>query len=515
MANRSSSRQSSRRVSGSSGGSLKGTIVLLVVLALVAGGVATWRYDLLDGRLDDVSALFSGDSGEETPASGPGYEPATVAPPAGVEVEAVAAPPAVAEPSSSGPLAAAAVRRALAPYLDVRALGPHVLAAVAPLDAGRPVLTRGTDTALPASTTKLVTSSAALLALGADHVFTTSVVSGRVPGGARSGPRQIVLVGGGDPFLERTPRLASPDGAQDWPYPHRADLTTLARATAAALRADGVRRVGLGYDDGLFSGPAVNPTWEPDYVTDVVSETSALWVDEGRTVDRYDRVADPSAEAAAAFAAALGAAGITVVGTATEVTAPAGAADLASVRSAPLDEIVQRVLDVSDNEAAEVLLRHVGLATGGTGSIEAGRRGVRTLLTREGVDFGASVFHDGSGLSRADRVDPQTLLDVLRLAASADHPELRSVVSGLPVAGFTGSLADRMDQGPPAGLGRVRAKTGTLTSVSALAGIATGLDGVPMVFVLVADRVRPRNTDKAKVALDSAAAALGACRCGG
>lgn len=514
MADRSPKRQSSRRVRAGGradgGASLRGTILLLLVLALVAGGLATWRYDLLDGRLDGVSALFDGDDESPSPSVGPGYEPATVAPPAGVEVAEVTAPPVVAEATPTGALDAAAVRRTLAGYLDDRALGKHVLAAVAPLGGGRAVFTDGSGTGLPASTTKLVTTSAALLALGPDHVFTTSVVSDP----AASGVRQVVLVGGGDPFLERTPQQVGAEGATPWPYPHRADLATLAEATARALRADGVRRVRLGYDDTLFSGPAINPTWEPDYVTDVVSQTSALWVDEGRTVSRYGRVADPSAEAGAAFAAALAAAGVKVVGGATATPAPAGATSLAAVRSAPLDEIVQRVLDVSDNEAAEVLLRHVGLATGGAGSIDAGQRGVRSLLTRAGVGYGASVFHDGSGLSRADRADPQTLLDVLRLAASPEHPELRSVVSGLPVAGFTGSLTDRMDQGPQAGLGRVRAKTGTLTAVSVLAGVATGLDGVPMVFVLLADRVRPINTDKAKVALDSAAAALGACRCG-
>ncbi len=82
------------------------------------------------------------------------------------------------------------------------------------------------------------------------------------------------------------------------------------------------------------------------------------------------------------------------------------------------------------------------------------------------------------------------------------------------MAGFTGSLATRMDEGPPAGLGRVRAKTGTLSGVTSLAGLATGLDGTVMVFVLMADRVRlPKGLD-ARTVLDSAAAALGACRCG-
>ena len=104
---------------------------------------------------------------------------------------------------------------------------------------------------------------------------------------------------------------------------------------------------------------------------------------------------------------------------------------------------------------------------------------------------------------------------MLQVAASTAHPELRAVVTGLPVAGFTGSLADRFDGASPQSRGRVRAKTGTLTGVSALAGIATDADGDPLVFALVADRVKLLKTLDARDALDDAAAALGACRCAG
>ncbi|MDO9456381.1 D-alanyl-D-alanine carboxypeptidase/D-alanyl-D-alanine-endopeptidase, partial [Nocardioides sp.] len=190
-------------------------------------------------------------------------------------------------------------------------------------------------------------------------------------------------------------------------------------------------------------------------------------------------------------------------------------AAIASVDSAPLGQVVGRILDVSDNDASEVLLRHVGLAASGEGSIAAGQDGVRTLLRRAGVRMGASVLHDGSGLSRANRMDPSLLVSVLQLAASAARPGLRPIVAGLPIAGFTGSLTDRMDQGPAAGRGRVRAKTGTLRSVSSLAGLATDLEGNVMVFVLMADRVRDDDNLIARVALDNAAAALGACSCSG
>jgi D-alanyl-D-alanine carboxypeptidase/D-alanyl-D-alanine-endopeptidase (penicillin-binding protein 4) len=83
----------------------------------------------------------------------------------------------------------------------------------------------------------------------------------------------------------------------------------------------------------------------------------------------------------------------------------------------------------------------------------------------------------------------------------------------MPVAGFTGSLTYRFAEGPPVARGLVRAKTGTLTGVHALAGIAVGRDGVPMAFVLGADRSPPDARYDAQEALDRAAAALAACRC--
>ena len=472
---------------GRSGHPVLRALAVLLVLALVAGGVAAWRLDLLDEWFGDDPATPDG--------------PAAVPPPPGLELPAVTRPPEVAAALPGRPrLDPAAVRRALRPHLSDRDLGRHVLAVVAPLAAGGPAYTLGTGKAIPASTTKVVTSAAALYALGAGHVFETTVVP--------AGRGRVVLVGGGDPLLASRPEDA------ETPYPHRADVVTLARRTAKALRQRGTRQVRVGYDASLFTGPAENPRWRADYVpSGEVAPTSALWVDEGRSPTGIGRVPDPAATAAQAFAAALAEQGIKVQGSPQEAVAPE-AAPLATVRSAPLEGIVERLLTVSDNDAAEVLLRHVGIAQEGAGSIEAGRRGVRRVLQSQGVPLRGSVLYDGSGLSRANRLDPRVLVDVLRLAADDAHPDLRAVLTGLPVAGFTGSLTDRMDQGPPAGLGRVRAKTGTLTGVSSLAGIAADVDGNAMVFVLMADRVRNNRYLFARVAMDNAAAALGACRCG-
>lgn len=476
-------------------------VSLLLAGALVASGVVAWRTGWAEQWWDDLRS--------SDPAAT--ADPAAVAPPPGLDLPGVVEPEVGASPADgSARLSAAAVEKALASLGD-RDLGGHVLAAVGPLDGKGFTFTEseGPTTAVPASTTKVVTATAALFLLGSDHTFDTTTVLDRRGAGV---PR-LVLVGGGDPLLARTP--ATPDLTSATFQPPRADVRTLARRTASALLADDVTTVSLAYDDTLFSGPSVNPTWESDYIsTDVVSPISALWVDEGREAGSSARVADPSLAAARAFAAVLARAGISVKGAPEPARAPASASTLARVTSAPLAQIVQRQLEVSDNEVSEVLLRHIGLADQGDGSFTGGQQAVKRVLTANGIKLRGSVLHDGSGLSRANRLAPQVLVDVLRLAASADHPDLRAVITGLPVAGFTGSLSDRMGEGPSAGLGRVRAKTGTLSNVTSLAGIAVDRDGRLMAFALMADRVKGPKEYLARNAMDRAAASLGACRCG-
>lgn len=181
--------------------------------------------------------------------------------------------------------------------------------------------------------------------------------------------------------------------------------------------------------------------------------------------------------------------------------------------SAPLPEIVDQLLQVSDNEATEVLLRHVGLASGGEGSSAAGVAGVAEVLRDLGVPVPVRQL-DGSGLSRENLIAPETLVGVLRaVGTSAEDSPLRAVLGGLPVAGFTGSLALRFDDVAPDAVGDVRAKTGTLTGVSSLAGVAVDRRGTPLVFALMADRIREVDTLDARAALDRAAAALAACTC--
>ena len=397
----------------------------------------------------------------------------------------------VAAPATTGRLRPAAVRRALAGLLGDAALGRHVLAEVSPL-SGAPVLAKGSGAATPASVTKLLTTTAALSSLGAQHRFTTTVT--------RAGGR-LTLVGGGDPLLSSD------------------DLDELAAHTATALRKAGVSRVRLAYDAGLFVGPSIDPHWPQTYIPEeVVAPISALTVDEAHTPgpDGQLGTADdgrelrPADEAARAFAADLRKAGVTVAGT--PAKGATQGAEIASVEGRTVAEIVEHTLQLSDNEAAEILLRHVG-EKAGDASFTGGVRAVERTLTGLGVDASGLTMYDGSGLSREDRLTPAALTGVLQLAASSHHPELSAVLSGLPVAGFSGSLADRFEGDATHGRGLVRAKTGTLTGVSALAGLVTDQRGTPMVVVVMADRIAPTDTLDARAALDDALAALATCAC--
>jgi D-alanyl-D-alanine carboxypeptidase/D-alanyl-D-alanine-endopeptidase (penicillin-binding protein 4) len=461
----------------------------ILVLALLAGAVASYRFDL----------------GERWFGWGPAdptTEPAAVLPPEGLKLPDAGTVRVVARPGPTAAPDAAKVAATVRPLLRKKVLGPGIAVLVTDLATGKAVYRTGGPLVTPASTTKLLTTTAALETLGPMARFKTTVRW--VPTS-----RTLVLVGGGDPFLSSTPRLGRSS------YPLRADLITLAGRAVRALKALKVRRVRLAYDDSYFSGPAVNPAWPATYIPeDVVPPISALWVDEGRDSSGFGFVADPAAGAADAFGAALRGQGLAVGPRVARLTTPPDARAVASVSSAPLGEIVERTLAVSDNQAAEVLARHVGLAEQQAGSFTAGTASVLEVLRRLGVPTTGDQLYDGSGLSRQNHLSTDTLAGVLRLAESTAHSELRQVFTGLPVAGFTGSLTYRFDKGPDAARGRVRAKTGTLTGVHALAGVADDVSGARMGFVIVADRVAPLKELEAQTLIDRIAGALGACRCG-
>jgi D-alanyl-D-alanine carboxypeptidase/D-alanyl-D-alanine-endopeptidase (penicillin-binding protein 4) len=339
----------------------------------------------------------------------------------------------------------------------------------------------------------MLTSFAALSAIGPQRRFETSVVID---------DDQLVLVGGGDPYLlVRKPKV--PDRAM------AADLTTLASRTVAALKQKGVGQVRLGYDASLFTGPAASPAWDPTYVTaNIVTPVSALWADQGEANGIRSR--NPALSAGKIFTRLLKERGIEVMGDPTAAAAPDGATKIASMKSATVAQIVEALVRTSDNQAAEVMLRHVAIAADRPATFDGGAEGVTATLKKAGIDTTGLRLHDGSGLSRDDRVSPITLAQTV-LAALASLPTA-TLLTDLPVSGFSGTLLDRFAKAQGA-YGLVRAKTGTLTGVHSLAGYAMEADGLPVIFALMSDGTPDVDPVTAEAALDRVAAAIAGCTC--
>src|SRR5579859_2217812 len=437
-----------------------------------------------------------------------------------------------------GSATAAGVSASLGGLITSGNLGPQVGALVTDLSTGRVLYALNPATGFtPASTTKIATAVAALDTLGPSATFTTSVVlrprtpaagtpgaQGSAGGQGTASATRIVLVGGGDPVLavRRYP-------AADYPQP--ATLSELAAETAKALRARGIAKVRLGYDASRFGGPAVAPGWKPfgtpgNYASSGnVTPITGLEVDQGRltasgTPDDSDdpgnyrpRSLTPSKDAAHAFAGLLRKDGITVRGQPVPARAPKHTTPLAAVHSPPLAEIVQQMLTESNNVIAETLARQVAVATGRPGTFKGGADAVMAVAKKLHVTGLRLV--DGSGLSPMDRITPRALVSLVGLAARSGPRNLRPVITGLPVAGFSGTLGPGSFFGPfgRSALGTVRAKTGNLSHVATMAGVAYTASGQELAFAFMGNGISQHLATLPEFTLAQLATALAGCGC--
>ena len=149
-------------------------------------------------------------------------------------------------------------------------------------------------------------------------------------------------------------------------------------------------------------------------------------------------------------------------------------------RSPPLGAALERMLKSSDNQIAELLLRSLG-ALDGDGSAEAGLEVVQRTLAGWGIDPGAFSLADGSGMSRYNEISPAALVRLLR--RTSQLREFAVFRDALPVASVDGTLARRFLD--TAATRSVRAKTGSLSGVRALAGYVEDGDGETLVFALL------------------------------
>jgi D-alanyl-D-alanine carboxypeptidase/D-alanyl-D-alanine-endopeptidase (penicillin-binding protein 4) len=408
----------------------------------------------------------------------------------------------------------AKVKAVLDPLVGAAALGNTVHVSVVDVASGQALYERDADVpTTPASTTKLITAVTVLASRGPAYRLSTTAVAGRAPG-------EVVLVGGGDPTLSV--------GARGL-YPGAARLDQLAAQVKQALGATKPTKVLV--DTSLFGGPETGLGWSPGDVSPdgQVARVQSLMTNGGRVKAVHNehggdpRFADPAIGAGQAFAKLLGVPTTSVTrgrapaaAPATTGVAPTGVApgvQLGVVQSPPLVQVTDWMLEQSDNIIAEVLARQVAVAAGKPATFDGATDAMIAKLRELGLPGDEADLYDGSGLSRHNGISPTLLTGLLALAANGKQPAITGIFGGLPVAGWSGTLAGRFQTPAPnrAAYGIVRAKTGTLSGVNTMAGELMTADGRMLVFAIMASG--SANAITAKRALDRVPARLVACGC--
>ena len=353
---------------------------------------------------------------------------------------------------------------------------------------------------VPASTNKVLTAAAALLTLDRQARLSTRVVAGS-QNAQPGGPGVIVLVGAGDPTLS-----AAPPDQPTWyrGAPRISDLVE-------QVRRSGVTPTAVQVDASLFSGPTMAQGWDPSDVDNGdIAPIESVMIDAGRiqpTTVNSRRSKTPALDAGRELAKALG----LDPGAVTIAKAPSGARQLAVVQSAPLVQRLSEMMDHSDNVLAECIAREVAAAINRPLSFAGAVDAVTNRLSNAHIDTTGVTLTDSSGLSVDDRLTAKILDGTAQAAAGPDQPPLRALLDLLPIAGGSGTLADRFldpatNQGPA---GWLRAKTGSLTAINSLVGVLTDASGRVLTFAFISNAAGPNGRN----AMDALASKLWTCGC--
>ena len=397
---------------------------------------------------------------------------------------------------STGDMSSSGLTSKVSGFLAPAATGSTITAEVQDATTSRVMLdSNAAQEMIPASTLKIVTAAAALAKLGATSRFNTTVVQAG---------NELTLVGGGDPTLTtHTARnwRGKPAGVEQPP-----SLDELAQMTANALSGNKGPYV-VNVDASFFEGPTHAQSWASEYLASgYVSPISGLTVDFGVTSSGA-ALGDPVSYAAKYFVSALKDRGIDATYGSHKV-APNAATEVTHVQSATVVDIVERMLTTSNNTMAEFLAHHVGKLKGDS-TFDRSAKAVEDAVSALGISTNGMKLYDGSGLSADDRVSARTLVDVLQ-AAQTSHPELWPIVSGLPIAGVSGTLAKRYSL-HSVGRGYVRAKTGTLFGVVTLVGTTVDKAGDLVTFAVMANGVRSDAIEEKQ--LDAMVQTIAGCGC--
>ena len=392
--------------------------------------------------------------------------------------------PALAEDSTYAPSSEISMGTKLTKRLNNKAIGNNLAYVVMDALSQRIVASKNGDKPmLPASNMKIITATNALSTMAPTKTFTTAVFPGLTSG-------RVVLQAGGDPLLTKR------------------NLKTLATKVAAAV--DPSQSLIVDTDLNVFPEPTNGPGWTKRYIPSVVSPVTPLGI-----FGDYSR--NPTDNAINAFIAELNGLGVQT-SRGIERDVEADSVPLASTAPHTVADAVHIMLLDSENNVAEILFRHVAVATLHPATWQGASDAAIANLNALGLDTANLRIADGSGLSRADRLTAISLANVLRLVSTTD-PARFSVMfepGSMPTSGVDGTLKakfHRYSTTPSScAKGNIRAKTGTLHDTITLSGTTHDSAGQLKVFSFLVNNqpthVSPLRT---RQAVDGLAATITGC----
>lgn len=349
---------------------------------------------------------------------------------------------------------------------------------------------QGDKAATPASSTKVATAAAALTARGPAYRIPTKVVEGESEG-------EVVLVAGGDVMLSK-------DG--DGFFRGAASLADLAEQVKKAMGDKQITK--LVVDMSIFADDPVAPgVPAADVASGYTAKLEPIMLDGGRSGpdpgSRAARHDDPSAAVTDALSELLG--GVEVA----EGTAKKDAAELGVVHSPTMQRLAEFALVTSDNLLADALARQTALAKDKDASFAGGVEATIDVLSDMDVPMDGVELSDNSGLSLDNRLTSDALAAVVYQAANGKHTAASGILAGFPVSGYSGALDDRYDDADV--VGKVHAKTGTLTTVNSLTGMTVTKEGRLLAFSIIFNG--KGNGPDVEAAIDEVASTLSRCGC--
>lgn len=351
------------------------------------------------------------------------------------------------------------------------------------VDDSEPLISFLSDEALPsASITKLFTTYGALNILGPDYRFKTIayIDASKFKDGVLRAP--LIVKGYGDPFLVSERLWMFAEKIKGYGIKHVADGIVVDQSYFSDYPEFPMKQIAVasGATDPYIASLAPTSV-NFNAITLAVFPKLKNRTSGNRETYSYQATAQPTEYFGRIFIQLLEGLGVKVTGGVSLREDPSslekkGYATI-EFESLPLADLVKSANKYSNNFMTDMLVFGLGENGKGQASYRVGREKILFWLKNQGIHHAPEHFQVGSGLSHKNLVQASVIRDLFKHAWKNFQVGPEFFASLATTGGTVGTLKGR------SGLPPMRAKTGSIASVSNLAGIMVGKSGQAYIVV--------------------------------